>query len=151
LVSTSAIKRCGVSTVLTHCLTFDRVSSVSTRCATLPAMSESEKPFEHVAHELARRISVGEWKQGERLPSVRALSDEFDVAPGTVQRAIRILRQDGLIETAMGQGSRVARSSAARHDLDADVQLLKERVTLLEERLASSEVVIRKSKRPDAP
>ena len=42
---------------------------------------------------------------GERLPSVRALSEQLVVNPTTVQRAYLDLEREGVIETRRGQGT----------------------------------------------
>ena len=76
------------------------------------------------------------------------------MAPGTVQRAITVLRENGLVETGLGQGSRVVESppaAAVSGDLEAVVRDLQERVRILEKRLAGNDVVMTQSKRPDAP
>lgn len=82
-------------------------------------MTESEKPFEVVASALRERIAMGEWGPGSRLASVRALAEEYGVAPGTVQRALTALRKDGLIETSVGQGSRIAKSAKTQGKTEA--------------------------------
>src|SRR5262249_11913970 len=47
----------------------------------------------------------GEYPPGSLLPSEHQLSDEFQIARPTVVRALRVLRQDGWIETQQGKGS----------------------------------------------
>jgi DNA-binding GntR family transcriptional regulator len=58
-----------------------------------------------VIDELRRRIESGEYPPGSLLPSEHQLSDEFQIARPTVVRALRVLRQDGWIETQQGKGS----------------------------------------------
>lgn len=103
-------------------------------------MTESDKPFEVVARALRERIALGEWSPGTRLASVRALAEEYRVAPGTIQRALNALRKDGLIETAVGQGSRVSanprtegKTEAQRlAAVEASVRQLTKRIKALE-------------------
>ena len=61
--------------------------------------------YAQVIRELRRRIESGEYPPGSLLPSEHQLSDEFQIARPTVVRALRVLRQDGWIETQQGKGS----------------------------------------------
>ena len=69
-------------------------------------------PFEYtppkyalVIAELQRRIESGEYPPGSLLPSEHQLSAEFGTARPTVVRALRVLRQEGWIDTQQGKGS----------------------------------------------
>lgn len=49
----------------------------------------------------------GQIERGEligRVPSVKTLAQEYEVAVGTAERALAILRDDGLIVSASGRG-----------------------------------------------
>jgi GntR family transcriptional regulator len=61
--------------------------------------------YAQVIDELRRRIEAGEYPPGSLLPSEHQLSEEFQIARPTVVRALRVLRQDGWIETQQGKGS----------------------------------------------
>ena len=61
--------------------------------------------YAQVIEELRRRIESGEYAPGSLLPSEHQLSEEFQIARPTVVRALRVLRQDGWIETQQGKGS----------------------------------------------
>src|ERR1700722_10108038 len=61
--------------------------------------------YAQVVAEIQRRIESGQYPPGSLLPSEHQLSDEFRVARPTVVRALRVLRQDGWIETQQGKGS----------------------------------------------
>ena len=61
--------------------------------------------YAQVIDELRRRIESGEYAPGSLLPSEHQLSEEFQIARPTVVRALRVLRQDGWIETQQGKGS----------------------------------------------
>ena len=61
--------------------------------------------YAQVIAELQRRIEAGEYPPGSLLPSEHQLSAEFGIARPTVVRALRVLRQDGWIETQQGKGS----------------------------------------------
>ena len=53
--------------------------------------------YQHLADLLAQRIEAGLYQSGERLPSVRTLSDEHSVSISTVQQAYHLLEDRQLI------------------------------------------------------
>jgi GntR family transcriptional regulator len=63
---------------------------------------------EQVAGEIRRAIAEGEAKPGERLPPARDLAAELRVNRNTVLRALRQLRDEGLLEFRRGRGISVA-------------------------------------------
>lgn len=74
--------------------------------------------YAQVVAEIRRRIESGEYPPGSMLPSEHQLSDEFQIARPTAVRALRLLRQDGWIDTQQGKGSFV-RGRPALAGLDA--------------------------------
>ena len=63
---------------------------------------------EQVAGEIRRAIADGEAKPGERLPPARDLAAVLGVNTNTVLRALRELREEGLLEFRRGRGITVA-------------------------------------------
>jgi GntR family transcriptional regulator len=63
---------------------------------------------EQVAGELRRAIADGEAKPGERLPPARDLAAVLGVNTNTVLRALRQLRDEGLLEFRRGRGITVS-------------------------------------------
>ena len=70
--------------------------------------SEPVAVFEQVAAEIRRAILDGEARPGERLPPARDLAAELRVNTNTVLRAVRLLRDEGLLEFRRGRGVSVA-------------------------------------------
>src|SRR5882757_1856478 len=70
---------------------------------------------------LRSRIANGEWKVGQRIPSIEALCKEYDVARNTVRQALELLKSEGLIGGGRGLGTFV-RQSPALSALDDDLK-----------------------------
>lgn len=70
--------------------------------------AERTAVFEQVAAEIRRAIGDGEARPGERLPPARDLAAELGVNTNTVLRALRLLRDEGLLEFRRGRGVSVA-------------------------------------------
>jgi GntR family transcriptional regulator len=56
-----------------------------------------------------RRIELGEWRVGERIPTLEALVDELGVARATVRQALGELAADGLLARYRAKGTFVTR------------------------------------------
>jgi len=62
-----------------------------------------------VTEQLKQSILLGHFKAGDRLPSERELSEEFQVSRVAIREALRALENSGFITTR--QGPRVALTS----------------------------------------
>ena len=69
---------------------------------------EPTQLYEQVAAEIRRAIAEGEAKPGERLPPARDLAAILGVNPNTVLRALRQLRDEGLLDFRRGRRITVA-------------------------------------------
>lgn len=61
-------------------------------------------PFQQVAGALRAAILTRKLEPGEQLPSGSKLAETYGVARMTVQQAIRLLRDEGLVVTQQGRG-----------------------------------------------
>src|ERR1017187_3529677 len=61
-------------------------------------------PYQQVANALRAAILTRKLAPGEKLPSGNELAKRYGVARMTVQQAIRLLRDDGLIVSRQGSG-----------------------------------------------
>ncbi|MFF2651643.1 GntR family transcriptional regulator [Streptomyces sp. NPDC058045] len=73
----------------------------------LPKDSDTP-PYRLVAEELRRQIRSGRLKPGEQVPSSRDLEATYEIANMTARSALRMLRDEGLINTMPGRGNFVA-------------------------------------------
>jgi GntR family transcriptional regulator len=64
--------------------------------------------FEQAADYVARRIAAGELAPGQKLPAERDLADRWGIGYQTVRRAMRELRERGLVVSRVGKGTFVA-------------------------------------------
>jgi DNA-binding GntR family transcriptional regulator len=71
------------------------------------AADETSK-YRRIAGKLRNRIRSGEYAPGSLLPSKAALMEKNHVSLGTVNGALKVLRDEGLIETRQGSGTFVA-------------------------------------------
>ncbi len=70
--------------------------------------------YQQVAAELRRDIGEGEAKPGERLPPAKDLAAVLGVNSNTVLRALRVLRDEGLVEFRRGRGVTVVACAAEK-------------------------------------
>ena len=61
--------------------------------------------YVQIMFEIKRRISTGQLKPGEKLPSVRDLAEELKVNPNTIVRTYQELEREGVTETRRGMGT----------------------------------------------
>ncbi len=61
--------------------------------------------YKQIADAISMQIDAGKLETGFKLPTVRALADELDVACGTIKHAYEYLEEQGRIEMVQGSGS----------------------------------------------
>lgn len=61
-----------------------------------------------IASEVRRRIIEREWRQGDRIPDEADLATEFGAARATVNKALQLLADEGLLDRRRKAGTRVA-------------------------------------------
>ena len=85
---------------------------------------DSRPIYEQVQDGLRKLMVSGVLREGEKLPSVRALASQLAINPNTIQRAYEALEREGYVYSVAGKGSFVA----PRREVDAgrQAELLKQ-------------------------
>ena len=68
-------------------------------------------PWRQVRDQLVRLITTGSLPAGTRLPTIRQLARDLDLAPGTIARTYRELELAGLVRTGRARGTVVAETA----------------------------------------
>lgn len=71
-----------------------------------PAPLPSSKAL-NIAQEVRRRIVEREWRQGDRIPDEAELAVEFGVARATVNKALQLVAEEGLLDRRRRAGTHV--------------------------------------------
>jgi GntR family transcriptional regulator len=72
------------------------------------SQSDGRPMYLQIMEQIKQRVAVGEWAQGEELPSIRQLAVALRVSVITIKRAYLELEREGVIVTQQGKGSIVA-------------------------------------------
>jgi len=98
-----AVTRPKLALAATRLISYD--ANVHSTKPTVVIDHSSQVPLhEQVAAAIRRAIADGEARPGERLPPARDLAAVLGVNANTVFRALRTLREEGLVEFRRGRG-----------------------------------------------
>nr|WP_225612189.1 UTRA domain-containing protein [Paracoccus sp. PAR01] len=86
-------------------------SHVTDRPATNPSKAHA------IVAEVRRRIVEREWRQGDRIPDEVELAVEFGVARATVNKALQLLAEEGLLDRKRRAGTHVTVNPARKATL----------------------------------
>src|SRR5947209_9540638 len=86
---------------------------------------QSSKVYEQIAEQIEKLILSGELRNGDRLPTERELSEQFQASRTAVREAMKSLAQKGLIDMRPGRGTIVidGTSQAVQHSLNMILKL----------------------------
>lgn len=71
----------------------------------LSGMTEIEYTWQRIARAVRADIATGRYPSGSALPSITSLAETYGVADRTIRRALRDLREQGVIVTLPSKGS----------------------------------------------
>ena len=103
-------------------------------------LSGKQDVYLDVAERYARYIQIGVLKEGDRLPSVRALAGELGINPNTVQRAYTHLEEQGLIRSVPKKGAYV--TGAVPAEMGAQTNPATEVLATLKKQGISKEMIL---------
>ena len=72
------------------------------------SQSDKRPMYLQIMEQIKQRIAVGDWKEGQPIPSIRQLAVDLQISVITVKRAYLELEREGVILTQHGKGSFVA-------------------------------------------
>ena len=72
------------------------------------SQSDKRPMYVQIMEQMKQRIAVGDWTEGQTIPSIRQLAVDLQVSVITVKRAYLELEREGVIVTHQGKGSQVA-------------------------------------------
>ncbi|WP_274649328.1 FadR/GntR family transcriptional regulator [Paenibacillus humicola] len=84
----------------------------------------SRKIYEQIADRLKQHILEGGWKRGDKLPSTKELSEQFQVGRSTMREALSALKAMGLIEIRQGEGCFVRSADPSELEMPSFAPLL---------------------------
>lgn len=98
-------------------------------------VDDPRPPYLQLAAELRDAIKAGDYEPGDRLPSTRRLAEANGISPMTVQHALRVLKDEGLVVSHQGRGAFVQHPSeeAAGEDTTSTPKTLDEALKMLAE------------------
>src|SRR6201995_2854252 len=72
------------------------------------SQSDKRPMYLQIMEQIKQQIAVGDWAEGQAIPSIRQLAVDLQVSVITVKRAYYELEREGIIVTQHGKGSQVA-------------------------------------------
>jgi GntR family transcriptional regulator len=98
-----------------------------------------------IMEQIKQKIAVGDWREGDLIPSIRQMAADLEVSVITVKRAYLELEREGVIVTQHGKGSSVASGSELGMRLhEEELEALLEKAARLGELLGISPSDLRK-------
>jgi GntR family transcriptional regulator, regulator for abcA and norABC len=76
-----------------------------------PDKTKNVPLYKQLTDYIKMKLSSGDWPIGTKIPSQRTMSEMFQINRSTVNTALNELVADGLLETCMGSGTKVADNS----------------------------------------
>jgi GntR family transcriptional regulator len=90
------------------------------------SQSDRRPMYLQIMEQIKQKIAVGDWREGDSIPSIRQMAADLKVSVITVKRAYLELEREGVIVTQHGKGSSVAAAaglSARLHEEELETQL----------------------------
>jgi DNA-binding transcriptional regulator YhcF (GntR family) len=102
---------------------------------------DSEAPYLRIATEIRGRITRGELRPGDRVPSTRQITQKWGVAMATATKVIAVLRDEGIVEARPGAGT-VVRNAATSVPADPAPKPAPRVVELTRDRIVRAGITV---------
>lgn len=93
-------------------------ANTSAKSLMILSQADARPIYLQIMEEIKRRVALGDWSPGFKLPSIRELASDLQVSVITVKRAYLELERAGVIDTRQGRGSYVSQGLSDEHALD---------------------------------
>lgn len=80
--------------------------------ASTPAPGKWKRLYEEIVTAIEEQVTQGELKPGDKLPSERELSEQFNVSRTAVREAVKALREKGMVVVHPGRGTFITNESS---------------------------------------
>lgn len=107
-------------------------------------LSPKSPAYIQTAAYVKRQILLGEAVSGDRLPSRREIAAQLNLNPNTVQKAFKLMEDEGYVHTSGNQGSVIYADEAIMKQIEEELtrELVKEFIHSAKEvRLSFKKVV----------
>jgi len=81
------------------------------------SQTDGRPMYLQIIEQIKKRVSIGDWSPGYKLPSIREFAVALKVSVITVKRAYQELENEGVITTQHGKGSFVSADSSLDEQL----------------------------------
>ena len=79
--------------------------SLETQLEIILSQTDGRPMYQQIMVQIKNKITLGDWSQGHKLPSIREMAAAAKVSVITVKRAYQELENEGIIVTQQGKGS----------------------------------------------
>ncbi|HDD0124382.1 GntR family transcriptional regulator [Staphylococcus aureus] len=83
-------------------------------------VTQTQPKFLTIYNTLYKEIQIGKYPSGHALPTEKELCARFDVSRMTLRQAIKLLAEDGIVESTRGKGHFVIPQTNAQHASSMD-------------------------------
>lgn len=91
----------------------------------MPSIERHEPPYLQVARYLRDKIISGELGEGDVIPSAREIVSEWNVAMATATKALKALKDEGIVEAKVGKGTVVSARDTHRSAHDRSLTVMR--------------------------
>jgi len=93
--------------------------------------SDNKPIYLQIQDNICDRILLGEWKVGERIPSVREMAADIGVNPNTLMRSYESLERKGVIFNRRGMGFFVSDDALSRITAGKKAEFMEEDIPMM--------------------